>query len=101
MHVDFSYYTEKIPITYRHGRTPPSSQNISLNDLDSMAQTHCPMVFIDEHAATPLPEAEILAKFKIVLTTSQRLISEWKHGSYEEEMKFMGALFQTNRLHLF
>ena len=99
MHVDFGYLTKKEPLIYRLSKKGKASH--SEEEVIRMCQneqTHSPVLFIDEGTSTPLPPASFLAMFPIVLTTNQRIQSEWKFGSVEEEMKISsrGSGRQTN-----
>mmetsp|Transcript_39858 Transcript_39858/g.119939 ORF Transcript_39858/g.119939 Transcript_39858/m.119939 type:complete len:755 (-) Transcript_39858:80-2344(-) len=87
MHIDFSYCSDKTPIIYYHSTKKSRPSDVSLDDLESLNDTHCPFLFIDESSAKPLPSPEVLSKFRIVITTSQRIMMEWKYGSFEEEIE--------------
>ena len=50
-------------------------------------KTHFPLVFVDRTATKKLPPPSFLAMFKIVLTTNNRFSSEWKNGSFEDEIR--------------
>lgn len=88
MHVDFGYLTRRLPLIYRlskKGKASHSEEEVIR--LCQHEKTHCPLLFIDEGTSTPLPPPSFLAMFHVVLTTNQRIQSEWKFGSVEEEMK--------------
>lgn len=55
--------------------------------LCRLNQTHTPMVFIDQAGTRPLPPAEFLAQFQIVITTTNRFRNEAKKGSFQEEIE--------------
>eukprot|EP00587_Corethron_hystrix_P003674 CAMPEP_0113314804 /NCGR_PEP_ID=MMETSP0010_2-20120614/10717_1 /TAXON_ID=216773 ORGANISM="Corethron hystrix, Strain 308" /NCGR_SAMPLE_ID=MMETSP0010_2 /ASSEMBLY_ACC=CAM_ASM_000155 /LENGTH=505 /DNA_ID=CAMNT_0000171161 /DNA_START=179 /DNA_END=1697 /DNA_ORIENTATION=- /assembly_acc=CAM_ASM_000155 len=55
--------------------------------------THFPCVLLDTGGGQ-LPEAALMAKFLIVLTTNQRLSKEWKNGSFETELRHKDKLHQ-------
>ena len=46
-----------------------------------------PLVFIDRMTTKPLPDADILGSFQIVITSNNRFMHEWKNGSFQEEVK--------------
>lgn len=84
MHTDWSYMTDKVPLIYHYiGKGRRDEEIVKLCKEDN---THSPLVFIDRAGTKPLPSADFLAMFRIVITTTQRLTNEWKHGSYEEEL---------------
>mmetsp|Transcript_18897 Transcript_18897/g.28050 ORF Transcript_18897/g.28050 Transcript_18897/m.28050 type:complete len:1578 (-) Transcript_18897:181-4914(-) len=110
MYVNFNYCTNKTPIVYHY---PPKKlskrvrQRMARGDSNAtvimdertltphqiqeriMAGTHTPMIFFDHGGSSkaPLPDPAFLAQFRIVVTSSNRLTSEWKHGSVEEELR--------------
>ena len=99
MHVDFGYLTKKLPLTYRLSKKGKTSNSVEeVIRLCQHEKTHSPVLFIDEGTSTPLPPPSFLAMFHVVLTTNQRIQSEWKFGSVEEEMKISsrGSGRQTN-----
>jgi len=55
--------------------------------LCELKKTHDPVVFLDQAGTKPLPSAEFLAKFQIVITTTQRFMQEWKNGSFQSELE--------------
>jgi SNF2-related domain len=55
-------------------------------------RTHTPFIFIDNGGARPLPPAEFLSMFQIVLTTTQRFINESKKGSFQDELNRMDEI---------
>ena len=82
-YVDWAYLTDKIPLIYHFD----GKHQDEVIDLCQIQKTHFPCVFIDKAGTQPLPPADFLAMFRIVITTTQRLTNEWKHGSFEEELK--------------
>jgi SNF2 family DNA or RNA helicase len=54
--------------------------------LCRLIQTHAPMVFLDYGGTRPLPSAEFLSMFQIVITTTQRFMNEAKKGSFQQEL---------------
>lgn len=89
MHVDFRYVTKKQPLVYRLGKKGKASHaEAEIIRLCRNEKTHFPLLFVDEGTSAPLPPPSFLAMFHIVLTTNQRIQSEWKFGSVEEELKF-------------
>jgi hypothetical protein len=96
LHVSVSYCSSKIPVVYGlptsrncqffHG----CACNLSLEEmvhLCTVENTHYPLLFVDSIATKALPSAEVLAMFKIVVTSSQRFSLEWKHGSMTRELR--------------
>ncbi|KAL7558179.1 hypothetical protein ACA910_016232 [Epithemia clementina (nom. ined.)] len=87
LHVDFSYTTRKKPLIFEFGK--------SGEDVDSVVEkvwnlkTHDPIVLIDRAPSKPLPDAEFLAAFHIVITSNNRFMHEWKNGSFQEEISRM------------
>lgn len=83
LHVDWTYISSKIPLIYHYD----GNKQEGVLDLCQIQKTHFPCVFIDKAVNKPLPPADFLAVFQIVLTTTQRLTNEWKHGSFEDELQ--------------
>jgi len=97
LHVDFSFCTKKQQLIYRHGgksssknRKVPGFKEVNdqslAEHLCETERTHVPIVFIDASNG-PLPSADFLSKFKIVITTTKRLTAEWKNGDFQEEFR--------------
>lgn len=86
-HVDFRYLTDKIPLIFEFRRKDTSMTFDRARILCRMNKTHAPMVFIDNGGTRPLPPAEFLAMFQIVITTTQRFVNEAKKGSFKEELE--------------
>ena len=86
-HVDFNYLTEKIPLIFEFKRGDSSLTYKRATVLCCTNQTHAPMVFIDNGGTLPLPPAEFLAMFQIVITTTQRFVNGAKHGSFQDELE--------------
>jgi hypothetical protein len=88
-HINVAYLTSKEPVTFRFkhfdSQTKATMQELRLNT--SVFKTHAPLLFIDETGTGELPDADFIAMFKIVLTTTKRFAYEWKNGSFEEELK--------------
>jgi len=94
LHVDFSACSSKRPLIFRHR----SNSNVrrsrmkhstfeELSDVDlAYNDSFYHAVFLDE-STDELPDAEFLSKFLIVITTTKRLTNEWKHGSFEEQLR--------------
>jgi len=80
--VDWAYITDKTPLIYHYD----GSRQEEVIELCQLQKTHTACVFIDKAGTKPLPPADFLAMFRVVLTTTQRLTNEWKHGSLEEEL---------------
>jgi SNF2 family DNA or RNA helicase len=91
MHVDFRYMikTNKIPLVFEFEKKDhPRSMSVSAaTDLCLVKQTHVPVVFLDKSGTRPLPNPQFLAMFRIVVTTTQRFSSEWRKGSFQEELE--------------
>ena len=88
MHIDFRYLTKKIPLVFRlrkKGKASHTKEEVMR--LCNTEKTHFPLLLIDEGTNSPLPPPSFLAMFHVVLTTNQRIQSEWKFGSVEEELK--------------
>ena len=86
-HVDFRYLTDKIPLIFEFQRRDNGMTFDRATILCRMSNTHAPMVFIDNGGTRPLPPAEFLAMFQIVITTSHRFVNEAKKGSFKEELE--------------
>mmetsp|Transcript_6959 Transcript_6959/g.11018 ORF Transcript_6959/g.11018 Transcript_6959/m.11018 type:complete len:735 (+) Transcript_6959:404-2608(+) len=50
-------------------------------------KTHFAYIFVDKTGSKKLPSPFFLAMFKIVITTTNRFSSEWRNGSFEDELK--------------
>ena len=88
MHIDFRYLTKKTPLVFRLRKKGKASHTIEeVMRLCNTEKTHFPLLLIDEGTNSPLPPPSFLAMFRVVLTTNQRIQSEWKFGSVEEELK--------------
>jgi SNF2 family DNA or RNA helicase len=83
LHIDWKYITNKVPLIYHYD----GNRQTEVSDLCQIQKTHFPCVFIDKAPNKPLPTADFLAMFRIVLTTTQRLTNEWKNGSFEDELQ--------------
>lgn len=91
MHVDPGYCTDKVPLVFEYTGT----NEIGLRMEEIMVQcqvnkTHYAYVFVDRTGTKKLPTPFFLAMFKIVITTSHRFSSEWKNGSFEDELRRQG-----------
>ena len=95
LHVSVSYCSSKIPVVYGLPKSRNShffhgcACNLSLEEmihLCTVKNTHYPLLFVDSITTKDLPSAEVLAMFKIVVTSSQRFSLEWKHGSMTREL---------------
>ena len=98
MHIDFKYCSNKIPLICVHSNRGLSPSKERVIDLCQVRKTHYPMAFVDEGTTSPLPPADFLSMFLIVITTSKRITSEWKYGSAEEELSHesRGSSKRTN-----
>ena len=86
-HIDFRYLTDRIPLIFEFQRRDTGMSYDRAFILCRMNRTHAPVVFIDSGGTRPLPPAEFLAMFQIVITTTQRFVNEAKKGSFQEELK--------------
>eukprot|EP00531_Pseudo-nitzschia_arenysensis_P016846 CAMPEP_0116118160 /NCGR_PEP_ID=MMETSP0329-20121206/1957_1 /TAXON_ID=697910 /ORGANISM="Pseudo-nitzschia arenysensis, Strain B593" /LENGTH=1286 /DNA_ID=CAMNT_0003611771 /DNA_START=219 /DNA_END=4079 /DNA_ORIENTATION=+ len=88
LNVNLSYCTAKIPVVFQYTGSIKSNDRIKETKLKCLVQkTHFPLVFVDRTATKKLPPPSFLAMFKIVLTTNNRFSSEWKNGSFEDEIR--------------
>jgi SNF2 family DNA or RNA helicase len=94
LHVDFSACSYKRPLIFHH-RSNSSvrrfrNRNSMFQEVSDIESTHDDnfyhAVFLDE-SSDELPDAKFLSKFLIVITTTKRLTNEWKHGSFEEQLR--------------
>jgi len=86
-HVDLRYFTVKVPLIFEYGRKDSSMTVDKATILCELKRTHAPVVFLDLAGTRPLPPAEFMAKFDIVITTTQRFMQEWKNGSFQSELE--------------
>lgn len=61
-------------------------------DLCHRQKTHAPIVFIDNSGSRPLPSAEFLSMFQIVITTTHRFMNEAKRGSFQTELELRDSI---------
>eukprot|EP00557_Chaetoceros_sp_GSL56_P009171 CAMPEP_0176494518 /NCGR_PEP_ID=MMETSP0200_2-20121128/10149_1 /TAXON_ID=947934 /ORGANISM="Chaetoceros sp., Strain GSL56" /LENGTH=1522 /DNA_ID=CAMNT_0017892301 /DNA_START=84 /DNA_END=4652 /DNA_ORIENTATION=- len=96
LHINFSALSSKPLLIFIHRRHTSfvrySSHNVETSDytmyeeLCCIKKSHFPFLFIDEITQN-LPPEQCLASFLIVLTTTKRFTTEWKNGSFEEELR--------------
>jgi len=87
-HVNFVFLAKKAPLVFEYTGALDLLQNAI--DRVMIEKTHTATVFIDRAPSKPLPPADFLACFHIVITSNSRLTYEWKHGSFQDELKRMG-----------
>lgn len=85
-HIDFQYTSKRF--IYYHTKKKRNIEASSPAVLFDLQQTlhKGPFVFIDD-GTKALPEASILARFCIVLTSYNRFTADWKQGSLENELR--------------
>jgi SNF2-related domain len=93
-HVNLEYLTCKVPLVFEF----VGKQETELAELLDNTSTFVPIVFLDKAGTSRLPPPEILAKFRIVITTATRLRNEQKKGSFESELCASDAHPSTFRL---
>lgn len=81
------YLTDKIPLVFNYERKDSHMTVDKATILCELKKTHAPIVFLDKAGTRPLPPADFLAKFQIVITTTQRFMHECKHGSFQDELE--------------
>lgn len=86
-HVDLRYCTDKIPLFFEYEKKDAGMTVDKATILCKLDKTHVPLVFLDKAGTRPLPPANFLAMFQIVITTTQRFVNEWKKGSFQDELK--------------
>jgi SNF2 family DNA or RNA helicase len=86
-HVSSQYLNKKIPYVCEFDLGSTELVLDPFQVVTRIQDTHAPFVFIDKATTVPLPPPDFLAMFPIVITTTARLSSEWKNGSFEREIK--------------
>jgi SNF2-related domain len=93
LHVDLCYCVgqnmQPLIFEYHKKNVPQYKQSLTVADvmhLCNTRKTHSPVVFLDKAGTQRLPSAEFLAKFKVVITTTQRFMAEWKNGSFQGDI---------------
>ena len=81
------YLTDKIPLVFEYERKDSRMTVDRATILCELKKTHAPIVFLDKAGTRPLPPAEFISKFQIVITTTQRFMHECKHGSFQDELE--------------
>jgi hypothetical protein len=89
LHVNMKYMTSngKKPLLFEYGKEKDSLSVDKAIIMTQLHATHEAVVFYDQGATRPLPPADFLSMFKIVVTTSRRFEREWKNGSFQEELR--------------
>eukprot|EP00536_Pseudo-nitzschia_multiseries_P002557 jgi/Psemu1/183755/e_gw1.34.143.1 len=88
LNVDVAYCTYRTPLIFEY--TGSNKTELKIEETISKChvnKTHFPFIFVDRTATKKLPPPSFLAMFKIVITTNNRFSSEWKNGSFEDEMR--------------
>lgn len=95
-HVNFRYCTnrklEPLIFEYHKGKyykdmeTSREKAVAYATDLCEGRRTHSPVVFLDKAGTQPLPPPKFLATFQVVITTTERFMTEWKKGSLQREI---------------
>lgn len=87
MHVNLCYFTRKTPLVFEYGKKDSDMSVDKATILCQLNKTHSPTVFLDKAGTRPLPPAEFLSMFRIVITTNQRFKNEWNNGSFQGEIE--------------
>jgi SNF2 family DNA or RNA helicase len=87
LHVDLRYCTDKKPLIFEYEKKDSAMTVDKATILCQLRKTHAPMVFLDKAGTRPLPPADFLAMFQIVITTTHRFMNEWKKGSFQDELE--------------
>jgi hypothetical protein len=78
----------KTPLIFDFRKSGKEGMSVDKADkLCRAAKTHLPLLFIDRGGTRPLPPAEFLAQFRIVLTSTDRFKNEWSSGSFQKELR--------------
>mmetsp|Transcript_19166 Transcript_19166/g.39273 ORF Transcript_19166/g.39273 Transcript_19166/m.39273 type:complete len:1020 (+) Transcript_19166:46-3105(+) len=90
LYIDFQYCTETTQnkFIYHHTSRKRKCGRLSKyasSDVNDFKNGH-PLVLVDD-GTKRLPSPEVLSRFKVVLTSYNRLSSEWRHGSVESELR--------------
>jgi SNF2-related domain len=88
-HIDMNYVSGgKIPLVFEYGKHEKDGMSVHKADkLCRVVGTHMPLLFVDRGGTRPLPSAEFLAMFRVVLTSTDRLKNEWSRGSFQNELR--------------
>lgn len=88
LHVDLRYCTDKEPLIFEYNKKDSSAMTVDkATILCQLRKTHAPMVFLDKAGTRPLPPADFLAMFQIVITTTHRFMNESKKGCFQDELE--------------
>lgn len=91
MHVDLRYCAKLEPLIFEYTKKncPRSMHSLTVADVINLCErkkSHAPVVFLDKAGTQPLPSPKFLAMFQVVITTTQRFMTEWKKGSFQSEI---------------
>jgi SNF2 family DNA or RNA helicase len=87
-HVELRYCTDRKPLVYEYGKNGSKGMSIEkATRLCQVLKTHAPMIFLDKSGTRPLPPADFLAMFQVVITTTSRFMNESKNGSFQQEIE--------------
>lgn len=83
--MNVKYLTSRKPLIFQFGDAPTDSESTAqlLANLDNWE----PLLFLDRGGTRRLPCPEFLARFHIVITTTNRFANEWKHGNMMESLR--------------
>jgi len=86
-HIDFGYVAKgRIPLVFEFGRKNPTLTVDRVSFLCKVHKSHTAFLFLDKGGTQPLPCAEFLSMFHIVVTTTDRFKNEWVKGSFQKEL---------------
>lgn len=92
MHVDTRYLSRKKPMVFDFGKSDKGAMTVDkATILCELHKTHFPFVFLDRGGTRPLPSAQFLARFCIVITTTDRFKRQWSSGSFQKELERASA----------
>lgn len=86
LHVDKDYISHRIPIIVVYTGTFHYEFQEDFVIKCKVEKTHFPFLFLDKTGSRPLPPADFLSMFSIVITSNQRFTNEWKNGSFEDQL---------------
>jgi len=88
LNIDVLYCTGNIPLVFEFTGSSKTEQRIGGIMLKCrVKKTHFPFIFVDRATTKKLPPPSFLAMFKIVITSNNRFSSEWKNGSFKDEIR--------------
>jgi SNF2 family DNA or RNA helicase len=100
-HVNLKYLTDRKPLIFEFQKKDTFMTVDKAEVLCKLRKSHAPTVFIDRSGTRPLPSANFLAMFDIVITTTQRFMNEWKNGSLQNELDRSAIDSQLNSSYVF